>query len=82
MDKCCRTCEWSRNGKCHNDDMILKREFLEEVIDDIFLNIKVDAKESHLRDVVQIFEEVVLGRVTDVNFVPPDDREFYCKYYE
>ena len=82
MDKCCRTCKWFRNGECHNDDMTLKREFIEEVIEDIFVDMKVSANESHLRSVIAVFEEVVFSRVKDVNFVPHDHTEFYCNYYE
>lgn len=82
MDKCCRTCKWFRNEECHNDDMTLKHEFLEDVIGDILMKMKMDAKESYLRDVVRGFEEVILSRVEDVNFVPNDHSGFYCKYYE
>ena len=82
MDKCCRTCKWFRNETCHSDEMVLKREFIEEVIEDIFTGIKADANKHHLRSVVVGFEEIVLSRVEDVNFTPPDYDEFYCKYYE
>ena len=82
MNKCCRTCKWFRNETCHNDDMTLKREFIEDVIDEIFMKMKTDAKESYLREVVRGFEEVILSRVEDVNFVPNDHSGFYCKYYE
>lgn len=82
MNKCCRTCKWFRNLKCNSDDVVVKREVIEEIISDIFTGMKVDANGVHLRSMVQGFEEVVLSRVEDVDFTPPDYDEFYCKYYE
>ena len=81
MEICCRTCKWYRDRVCHNDEMMIKREVIEEMINDIFIDMKADANESHLRDVIAVFEEVVLRRVTDVEFTPPD-YDFRCKFYE
>lgn len=82
MDKCCRTCKHCRSGECEHEDMIIKRETIEEVIVDIFLEMKVDAKELYLREVVQGFEDAIISRLKDVNFTPPDIREFCCEHYE
>ena len=82
MDKCCRTCKSFRGGVCEHREMMIKRERLEEVISDIFLEVKADAKESYLREVVQGFENVILSRIEDVNFTPQNISEFYCEHYE
>ena len=82
MDKCCRTCKWFRDGFCEHEEMMIKCDQLEEVISDIFLEVKADAKESYLREVVQGFENVIISRIEDVKFEPFNISEFYCKHYE
>ena len=82
MDKCCRTCKWFRGGFCEHEEMMIKCDQLEEVISDIFLEVKADAKESYLREVVQGFENVIISRIEDVKFEPFNISEFYCKHYE
>lgn len=79
MDKCCRTCKHCRSELCEHENLMID---VKDIIDDIFLEMKVDARESYLREVVCGFEEAVLSRVENVKFAPPDIREFYCKYYE
>ena len=82
MDKCCRTCKWFRSGICEHEDMMIKREELGEIISDIFEDVKMDATESYLMEVVQSFENVILSRIDDVNFTPSNISEFYCEHYE
>ena len=81
MEICCRTCKWYRNCVCEHEEMTIKGEVIEEMIMDIFMDMKVDAKKTDLKGVIRVFEEAVLARVTDVKFTPPD-YDFRCKFYE
>ena len=81
MDISCRTCKFYKHRECENKEMMIKGDVIEDVIVNIFMDMKVDANKTDLRSVIRVFEEAVLARVTDVNFTPPD-YDFRCKFYE
>lgn len=84
MDKCCRTCKWFRSGVCKHPDMITNRDSFECAIGDAFGKLESRTKEIYIIKILETVCEAVMTELSKatVSFIPADDSEFHCCYYE
>ena len=95
IEKCCRTCKHFVNGECTHKDMgidagTIYGEYIEHPIDMGYVLLAVsevlgdkindELLDNVINEVRHYFQFHLLDK--SIGFIPEDEREFYCYYYE